>query len=631
MSSQNAVLVLGETYKCGPTRLKVEHLDSQDVQYSNQRTGKFTVEKRKTLEAWLASGKLKKIVSESCEKVEIPMNVSFMSREQKYLSVLAFGGRFIFKTKELKLEAKKIAAAIGDDAPPCNATLYRWRNSYACAQNLVMWENKTPKTRNRLPWSEQELMKAAIDEVYLKGSKNTLKDAYSSYEEKSIELNKGSDFKPVYYETFRLFLKRVYSEYEIVLNRDGYFAAEKQFKNKYKKSVYEIPKRPFQRVEMDHTVADIFIVLPNGKKIRPTVTVIVDCFTRVILAILVTVEAPNRSTAILAIKSAMSDKTSLLSEEMRKQGYIWDMCGKPVVLVLDNGAEFHSDDFVEVADKLGITLQYCPPGMPNYKGISERLIKTIMYGCVHKLSGTTHGIKSNKKGLSTNTTTKAKAEAALTLYEYSQILYDYVATYHKSLHRTLGCTPMDKWNASVNRCATQKVDEDIFAHSVFATSREVTYSDGRVQRNNLRYSSRDFRNWHSQYATGNKLRSWINHDDVSDIKIETLDGKHSIIVPCVTDGIDKGTTLQQAMAFYHLGNHDGACDPQFRITKGRQNARNSIADSSCKSSENYNPRKMASAMDAVSNLSEDDCQEGDDVSNKTAVTAGDVQPTDELE
>lgn len=142
------------------------------------------------------------------------------------------------------------------------------------------------------------------------------------------------------------------------------------------------------QVQIDHTVVDLIVVderqrLPIG---RPYVTVGIDVFSRCIVGLAITLEAPSALSVGLCLTHMVTEKRTWL--ERLSIEAVWPMAGKPGGLYLDNAAEFKGEALRRGCEEHGITLRYRPPGRPHYGGGVERVIGTLM-GMVHELPGTT--------------------------------------------------------------------------------------------------------------------------------------------------------------------------------------------------------------------------------------------------
>lgn len=195
-----------------------------------------------------------------------------------------------------------------------------------------------------------------------------------------------------------------------------------------------------EQVQIDHTVVDLVVVderhrLPIG---RPYVTVAIDVFSRSIVGLVVTLEAPSALSVGLCLANMVTDKRAWV--ERLGIEVDWPMAGKPDELFLDNAAEFKSEALRRGCQEHGITLDYRPVGRPHYGGVIERVIGTLME-MVHELPGTTFSNPAQRGSYDSD------AKAALTVAELEKWLVLAVASYHGRVHGTTGQTPQARWVA----------------------------------------------------------------------------------------------------------------------------------------------------------------------------------------
>lgn len=129
------------------------------------------------------------------------------------------------------------------------------------------------------------------------------------------------------------------------------------------------------------------------------------------------------------------------------------MAGKPRRLYLDNASEFKSEALRRGCEQHGIELSYRPLGRPHYGGIIERIIGTVMQR-VHELPGTTFSNPTQRGGYDSD------KQAALTIDELTRWLALAVASYHGTVHSTLGQTPAGVWAERVARSGTPLIAAD---------------------------------------------------------------------------------------------------------------------------------------------------------------------------
>jgi putative transposase len=199
-------------------------------------------------------------------------------------------------------------------------------------------------------------------------------------------------------------------------------------------------KQPLEVVQIDHTPADIILVdsfdrHPIG---RPWVTLAIDIATRMVTGYYVALEAPSRLSVALCLTQAVTPKAELLAE--LECSVSWPAQGKPHSIHVDNGRDFRSHAFRSACAEWGINLVYRPPGSPHFGGHIERLIGTMM-GAVHLLPGTTQSSVLAKGDYD------AEGMATMTLSEFDRWFVLEICRYNNSIHSSLGCTPVAKWEA----------------------------------------------------------------------------------------------------------------------------------------------------------------------------------------
>ena len=195
-----------------------------------------------------------------------------------------------------------------------------------------------------------------------------------------------------------------------------------------------------EQVQIDHTVVDVIVVdarhrLPIG---RPYVTVGIDVFSRCIVGMVLTLEAPSALSVGLCLGHMVTDKRPWL-ERLGVEAS-WPMAGKPGQVYVDNASEFHSEALRRGCEQHGIALAYRPAGQPHFGGVVERVIGTLM-GMVHELPGTTFSDPGERGGYD------SQARAVLTLGELERWMVLAVAGYHGRVHSTTGQTPAAAWAA----------------------------------------------------------------------------------------------------------------------------------------------------------------------------------------
>lgn len=197
-----------------------------------------------------------------------------------------------------------------------------------------------------------------------------------------------------------------------------------------------------EQVQIDHTVIDLIVVderdrFPIG---RPYLTIAIDVFSRAILGMVITLEAPSAVSVGLCLAHAVSDKRPWLEQLGVEMD--WVMSGKPALLYLDNAAEFKSDALRRGCQQHGIELSYRPKAQPHYGGVVERVIGTAMQMVHDDLPGTTFSNPQQRGEY------PSAQQAVLTLRELERWMALAIGTYHGNVHKGLLQPPERCWAQS---------------------------------------------------------------------------------------------------------------------------------------------------------------------------------------
>jgi putative transposase len=266
---------------------------------------------------------------------------------------------------------------------------------------------------------------------------------------------------------------------EVMKAREGAKAARQRFAPVTGRNRSE---RPLDVVQIDHTPADIILVDSFERKPigRPWVTLAIDIATRMVTGYHVSFDAPSRLSVALCLTRAVAPKAEFLAD--LECNAPWPAQGKPVSIHVDKGREFRSQAFQSACAEWGINLVYRPPGSPHFGGHVERLIGTMM-GAVHLLPGTTQSSVAAKGGYD------AEAMAAMTLGEFDRWFALEICRYNNSIHSSLGCTPVAKWDALAGEMSGDiPFDMEAFRVSFLPSEQRQVRRDG-IHLFDLRYWS----------------------------------------------------------------------------------------------------------------------------------------------
>jgi putative transposase len=335
-----------------------------------------------------------------------------------------------------------VARRIGDESQPSQGTLYRWWHRYTASDNdlLALVDKSSGKTGNRA-FSKLVIdeLNEIIESVYLTEQKPSKKHVYRIFKNRINELNL-TQLEPLKFPSrahFYRLMKQLHS-YDVMAAREGKATADNHFRAT---AAGPLVRYILERVEVDHTILDVHAVNPETGKVegRPTLTVILDVYSRMVLGLYIGFEPPSQLSVMRALRHAILPK-DLSDERYKGIEDPWPTYGNPVTLVCDNGLEFHSDSLKRFCGELNIDLQFCPKKSPQHKGTVERFIGTLNRQVCHLLPGTTFSNVEERGEYD------SEGKACLTLEEIRNLIYRWIVViYSQEIHSTTKRTPIALW------------------------------------------------------------------------------------------------------------------------------------------------------------------------------------------
>jgi len=192
--------------------------------------------------------------------------------------------------------------------------------------------------------------------------------------------------------------------------------------------------RPFEIAHVDHTQLDVEVVCSRtGHSLgRPWLTLVTDAFSRRVLAVYLTFDAPSYRSCMMALR-----------ECVRRHAHL------PQVLVVDGGCEFNSVFFEALLARYECAKKTRPPAKARFGSVVERLFGTVNTQFIHNLKGNTQ-ITRNVRQVTKSVDPKGQAiwhlpELYDALCEYFYSIYD------TAEHPALGQTPREAYRLGLER------------------------------------------------------------------------------------------------------------------------------------------------------------------------------------
>lgn len=385
-----------------------------------------------------------------------------------------------------------------------------------------------------------------IDEEFMNDQRLSVAEVYDRVEQRIAEINQfrgTGDRLPVPHPDSIYDIISKMDEYEKDKSRYGKLYAEQKHAQRKRGPR---PTRPLERVEIDHTKLDLFIVdadtrLPVG---RPTVTVVIDKYSRMILGFHVGFDPPSYLSVMLCLLHAIAPKRYVETEFPSVENR-WNTYGIPEQIVVDNAQEFYSEDFDDACLQLGMLITYSPVKHPWYKASIERFFRTQNSRLLHNQPGTTFSNILDRGEYD------PKKNALVTFTEFIQMLHLWIVdVYSQDLHRGLGDIPAHVWEHGINEFPPTLPRRKQELRVLIGQVEQRKISRSGIKLFNLTYND-DRLGVLRRELKGKKAKLKINPDDLSIIYVNNPKDDSYIPVLAEDQEYTKGLSLWQHEVIQH--------------------------------------------------------------------------------
>ena len=240
-------------------------------------------------------------------------------------------------------------------------TIRDWKKKYLAAQKkyncgligLLSYRHAKGNRSRKLPKETIELIEKVISEDY---ETNKQKNMLASYRFLVHLCEQKGVFVPSYMTYTQQVKQR--STYQQTKKRQGRRAAykHKQFYWELDRTTPRHGDRPFEIGHIDHTELDIELICSKtGRNLgRPWATFFSDAYSRKILAVYLTFDPPSYRSCLMVLRVCVKLHGRL-----------------PQIIVVDNGAEFHSTYFETLLAAFEITKKQRPPAQARFLGLTD--------------------------------------------------------------------------------------------------------------------------------------------------------------------------------------------------------------------------------------------------------------------
>ncbi|AHC16016.1 Transposon Tn7 transposition protein tnsB [Salinispira pacifica] len=344
----------------------------------------------------------------------------------------------------------------------------------------------------------ERMFRAVLDQHYLSEKKHSLAFAHRRFEdmyETSHRHIKKEDYPTL--AQLRYFYEREYANEESIRKRAG--------KIKFRKDIRQLHSTvaanlhgPGAIYEIDATIADIYLVSSDRREIigRPTIYVVVDAYSRLIVGFYIGLENPSYITAMLALELAIIDKEKLFKLlPIAYSSEDWPAIGLPDAILADKGELMsHQAEFLENA--FNVRFDTTPSFRGDAKGVVERNFRTLQADFKKIAPGAVEKTKIKKEGGE-----DYRLESALTLSEFTTIIvssiiyrnrYSVLENYDREyqMPTDMPSVPINIWNWGIQHKSgrLRAVNEDSVRIALLPR-KVVTISDYGIRFFGAYYSS----------------------------------------------------------------------------------------------------------------------------------------------
>src|SRR6266581_7489388 len=359
---------------------------------------------------------------------------------------------------------KLLGQAAGAQGTVPARTLRQWREAFREAEavyghGFVGLIPRWNKSGNHLPRLSKE--QNALLEKYITDHYETLKQP--SMTAVYAQLWQEAQARHIPAPSYRTFCRRIKErpKQEQTLKRQGPRAAAQQepFYWELEQTTPRHGDRPWEIVHMDHTELDIELVSARtGRPLgRPWATFMTDAFSRRLLVVYLTFDAPSYRSCMMALRE-----------------YVWRYGRLPQTIIVDGGSDFKSTYFETLLAYYDCTKATRPWAHPHYGSVCERLFGTANTQFVHNLIGNTQIMKQVRQ---VTKSIQPREQAVWTLGDLYAYLCEWAyEVYDTNIHPALGQSPRDTFKAgqmlSGKRDHLKILYQDDFRFLSLATTRK---------------------------------------------------------------------------------------------------------------------------------------------------------------
>jgi putative transposase len=277
------------------------------------------------------------------------------------------------------------------------------------------------------------------------------------------------------------------------------------------------PTRILERVEIDHTTLDMFVVdeadgLPIG---RPNITACIDKYSGLVPGWHIGFNHGGYESIMLCLQHAFLPKPDY--RELYGTGHDYPVYGLFEKLCIDNGRDFKSADLKNALAELGIIREEMPKETPWFKGSIERYFRSV-----------NQRLLKGKPGYSFSNVVQlgdydAQKDAVISLSAFLEVFHIFmVDIYPYNWHRGLDAIPMQRWEENSHMFHPDLFEDATVLKRILLPSAERVLQVRGVEWERTFYRGVELARLRELYGK-EKVRFKYNPDDIDVIYVRDRD------------------------------------------------------------------------------------------------------------
>ncbi|MGF6754892.1 transposase [Paraburkholderia sp. GAS42] len=548
----------GLVLKVGDASWQVQRvLDRNSVQLEHLTTGRIRRERLSKLTHEIASGKItiehgsaldiKKYTADfegsvfCADSLKEHHKTAYL-RASEYVTAMRKRGIAKGQRTRIANAITSVASELGDRNPPKSSTVMRW---------MRLYESSGRNTTSLVSGNVHRRRRSGISDKASAIAKDILRQRYfvrdgcslaSAHDRITAELERAADVGVIEQPEAQISLSTIRRIAREVTpyDRDRARLGPANARAKWRFSTHgKYATRPLERVEMDHTPLDLWVIddalgIPLG---RPTLTLLICGYSAYITGFFISFEGESLARIVRSLKIAIEPKEPLTAGASLENP--WHAHGLWETLVIDNARACHSDQFKQIGFDLCMDVEYCPVRQPWFKPVVERYIGEAC----RQLPAPGRPQKPGRHPEPINAT----KNACVTFSDLCAGILKWVVDVHPfTINERKLARPIDLFLDGLDSCPAPMFVESYASLDVLAgVTASATVDQSGVVSHWIQYAGEDLRRLRNEIGTNFKTKYKFDPYDLGTMFVQHPKEGTWIYVPAKDQEYASGLTLTQ--------------------------------------------------------------------------------------